>query len=61
MNLILGVLSAGDRGCHKALSGNFQKLGINTYRISACMIHHQKNKNLNFMMSYVRLRKITPV
>ena len=24
-------------------------------------IHHQKGKNLNFLMSYVRLRKIKPV
>ena len=26
--------------------------------ISACMIHHRKGKNLNFMMCYVRLCKI---
>ena len=46
------------------LSGNFQKSEINTctwnfdmYR----MIYHQKGKNLNFTMSYVRLRKIKPV
>ena len=41
------------------LSGNFQKLLM--LGISACMIHHQKGKSLNFMMSYVRLRKIKPV
>ena len=41
------------------LSGNFQKSEINTEL--GIMIHHQKGKNLNFTMSYVRLRKIKPV
>ena len=50
------------RGALNTLSGNFQNSRINTYTWNyVCMIHHHKEKNLNFMMGYVRLRKIIPV